>query len=90
MKSAAAAGRAAREMVPILERGRESFRAVLARGGRADDIQQLSGDGVSIVTLEDFVANARLCQAYAQRVRTIKILDDDGDLSTLMCPDGQR
>ncbi len=90
MKSAVAAGNAAKQMQPILERGSAAYLGVLQRAAKFDHIEALSASGVSIVTLEDFVANARLCHAYAHRVRTLKVLDEDDELSTLMCPDGRE
>lgn len=86
MKSAVAAGHAARRIQPLLERGRAAFVARM-RGEVSDDIvQAYEKTDMAIVTLDDFVLQPRLVHEFVVRVKSIQVLDDTGELSALISP----
>lgn len=86
MKSAAAAGHAARRIQPLLERGRSAFVARMRGEFPEDIVRAYERTDMAIVTLDDFVLQPRLVHEYVVRVKSVQVLDDTGELSALIAP----
>lgn len=68
----------------LLERGRAAYLATLSRRYTSSRMP-LGTEGVHVVTREDFIVHPEICRAYANTVRALFILDENGSIETLMC-----
>jgi hypothetical protein len=75
---------------PLLQRGSLKLREYLD-SHFVSDTRPLGAEGLSSVTLDDFLAHTQLCLEYAVSVRTLHVLGRDGAIvAVLMASVRQR